>query len=534
MNPFSKDRFSAPNGAASVAAGRIASAPGAHDPSWQWALAVLTVCMLALFALFWEPARHTVHIWSTSPTFNHGFLIVPIAGYLAWRRRTALLAYPPQPYLPGLALVALAGLAWLLGAVADVMLVQQFALVGFIQAMTLTVLGRRAAGIVAFALFYLLFAVPFGKMFVPHLQNVTAYFAVEILRAIGLPVFIEGVFLSTPTGNFHVAEACSGIRFLIATVAFAFLYAHITYRTLWRRALFVGLAFVVPIIANGIRAAGIVYLAYLTDNKLAVGVDHLIYGWIFFALVTVLMIMLGQTFRESDDSAADVAPEASRGAADAPTNRRVAAAAATALIVAAVAPAYAEFIANPPISELKQAFAVPDVARGWRRVEARGRAWRPDVNGTDAQAIATFAKNGKTVTLFVAYFTHQRQGSELIGSNNRLIGGTGWSRVSSRSRRAEIGADAVTVISTRVVSRPVNRVVWHWYWVGGTFTADRYYAKLLEAASKLFGASHAGAAIAVSAEFSELPEAAEASLRDFLSGLGMLRPYLRRVTGGDE
>ena len=94
-------------------------------------------------------------------------------------------------------------------------------------------------------------------MFVPQLQDVTAFFAVEILRGIGVPVYVEGVFLSTPTGNFHVAEVCSGIRFLIATVAFAFLYAHVTYRTLWRRALFVGLAFIVPVIANGIRAAGI-------------------------------------------------------------------------------------------------------------------------------------------------------------------------------------------------------------------------------------------------------------------------------------
>ena len=491
--------------------------------------------MLALFGLFWEPARHTVHIWSTSPTFNHGFLILPIVAYLAWRRRSALLAHPPEPYLPGLAAVALAGIVWLLGAVADVMLVQQFALVGFIQAMTLTVLGRSAARTLAFPLFYVVFAVPFGEMLVPHLQDVTAYLAVGMLRGVGIPVFIEGVFLSTPTGNFHVAEACSGIRFLIATIALAFLYAHMMYRTLWRRMLFIGLAFVVPIIANGIRAFGIVYLAYLTDNKVAVGVDHLIYGWIFFSLVTILMIMLGQTFREPLGADDDAVSDSSGSAPDAaPRKAHMVTAAVLALIVAALAPAYAALVDHQPTRRFEQAFAVPEVAGGWRQVEARGPVWRPQVKGADAEAIATFEKNGRRISLFLAYFTHQRQGSELIGHGNRLIGGTQWSRVSSASRGADIGPEAISVMSTRIQRRSVNRVVWHWYWVGGNFTANRHFAKLLEAKSKLFGGMPAGAAIAVSAEFAELPVEAEETLGDFLADLGVLRPYLRQVTGGDE
>ena len=514
---------------------RFASETDVFDPSWRWALAGLSVCVLALFGLFWEPARHVVHIWATSPTFNHGFLILPIVGYLAWRQRTALLAHPPEPFLPGLALVGLAGIAWLLGAVADVLLVQQFALVGFIQAVTLTVLGRQAFRILAFPLFYLVFAVPFGQMLVPDLQDVTAFLAVAILRGVGIPVFIEGVFLSTPTGNFHVAEACSGIRFLIATIALAFLYANVMYRTLWRRVLFIGLAFVVPIIANGIRAFGIVYLAYMTDNEVAVGVDHLVYGWIFFSFVTILMIMLGQSFREPPGPDDDVAPDNPGPAAGAaPRKGSVVMATVLALIVTALAPAYAGLIGNPGTDRFEQAFTVPDVVGGWRRIEARGPAWRPAVKGADAEAIATFEKNGRTVSLFLAYFTHQRQGSELIGAGNRLIGGKKWSRVSSASRGAQIGPDALSVTSTRIQMRPVNRVVWHWYWVGGEFTANRQFAKLLEAKSKLFGGALASAAIAVSSEFAEVPAEAEESLRDFVAGLEGLRPYLRQVTRGEN
>ncbi len=537
MNQMSEDRISAGPGSASVAAASPGFALGAIDPAWRWALAGLAVAIIALFGLFWEPARHTVRIWANSPTFNHGFLILPIVGWLVWRERGVLMSRAPEPYLPGLAAVALAGLAWLLGAAADVMMVQQFALVGFIQGVTLTVLGTRAVRILAFPMFYLMFAVPFGKMLVPHLQDVTAFFAVGMLRGVGVPVFIEGVFLTTPTGNFHVAEACSGIRFLIATIALAFLYAHVTYRTLWRRVMFIGLAFVVPIIANGIRAFGIVYLAYLTDNELAVGVDHIVYGWIFFSLVTILMIALGQTFREPDDDANgdDGGTDAPAHGHDAtPRRGKVAIAAAGALAVASMAPAYAMLVDQSPTASPRQTFVIPDISGGWARVEPRGRTWQPRVSSADAKAIATFRKNGRTVTLSVAYFTHQRQGSELIGVKTRPIGGTEWSRVSARGRGARIGPDNLSVVATRIMARPTNRMVWHWYWVGGTFTADRIVAKILEAKTKLLGGARASAAIAVSAEFAELPGEAEAVLEDFVAGLGELRPYLRRVAGGAE
>lgn len=530
MNQIAKDRLSAAHGSEFAAT----AAPGDVDPAWRWAIAVLAASLLALVALFWEPARHTVRIWANSPTFNHGFLILPIVGWLAWRRRAELLSAPPEPCLAGLAAVAATGLVWLLGNAADVMVVQQFALVGFIQAVTLTVLGWRAVRILAFPLFYLLFAVPVGRILVPHLQDVTAYLAVGMLRGVGIPVFIEGVFLSTPTGHFHVAEACSGIRFLIATIAFAFLYANVTYRSQWRRAMFVGLAFLVPVFANGVRAFGIVYLAYLTDNRLAAGVDHIVYGWIFFSLVTVLMIALGQTFREPRDKLGDQgggidAP--ARGAASGPPRRRAAVAAAAALIVAAMAPAYAALVAQRPMAVPDRALALPDVAGGWARVAPRGRPWQPLAPGADARALATYEKNGRTVTLFVAYFTHQRQGSELVGAGNRL-NGKGWSRVSAHERAARVGDDRFPLVATRVMARPSNRMVWHWYWVGDTFTADPVYAKVLEAETRLLGGARASAAIALSAPFTELPDEAEAVLADFLADLGALRPYLERIADG--
>jgi hypothetical protein len=54
----------------------------------------------------------------------------------------------------------------------------------------------------------------------------------------------------------------------------------------------------VPIIANGFRGLGIVYLGYLLDSAQAAAADHIIYGWIFFSFVILVLIALGLPFRQ--------------------------------------------------------------------------------------------------------------------------------------------------------------------------------------------------------------------------------------------
>lgn len=156
----------------------------------------------------------------------------------------------------------------------------------------------------AFPLGFLLFAVPVGEALIPPLQQVTAWFTVEGLRLTGIPVWWEGLYLSIPAGHFEVAEACSGLRYLMASVALGVLYAYLTYRSPWRRLAFVVLSMVMPIVANGIRAYGIVMIAHLEEMKYATGVDHLIYGWLFFGLVVLLDVLVRSGEPEANSAAA--------------------------------------------------------------------------------------------------------------------------------------------------------------------------------------------------------------------------------------
>ena len=89
----------------------------------------------------------------------------------------------------------------------------------------------------AFPLFFLLLAVPFGEAFLPYLMSWTADFTVAALLLTGIPVYREGTFFALPSGQWSVVEACSGLRYLIASITIGTLYAYLTYQRWWKRAL---------------------------------------------------------------------------------------------------------------------------------------------------------------------------------------------------------------------------------------------------------------------------------------------------------
>ena len=95
------------------------------------------------------------------------------------------------------------------------------------------------------------------------------------------------------TAGERTAEACAGLRFLIAMIVLGVLFANITFYTWSRRLLFMLLAVAIPIVANGFRALMIVLIAYWSDHTIAVGVDHIVFGWVFLTFVTVLILATG-------------------------------------------------------------------------------------------------------------------------------------------------------------------------------------------------------------------------------------------------
>ncbi|MFQ3621958.1 MAG: exosortase A, partial [Acetobacteraceae bacterium] len=281
-----------------VAAGPGEAASAPSPARWGAAAPVLVAGLALLGLVFAEEAAAAVRVWNSSTAYNHCWLIGPIAAWLAWQRRDRPAVLPPAPD-PRLALLAIPpALAWLAAERLGIMEGRQLAAWALIQAFLLSVLGWRVVAALAGPLAYTIFLVPFGGFAVPMLQHITARFIELGLIVWGVTHYVDGLMIETTAGSFHVAEACAGLRFSIAALAFGALYALTMFRSPGRRLIVLGLAVVVPIVANGMRALGIVIAAEYIGSAEAAAADHVIYGWGFFSAIILLLILAGLPFRE--------------------------------------------------------------------------------------------------------------------------------------------------------------------------------------------------------------------------------------------
>jgi exosortase A len=287
----------------------MAEAPGAiAAPQWRRVALPLALGVLLLGALFNNEVAAAVRTWTVSTAYNHCFLIIPISLYLLWDRRLDLIGVPPR-LMPAAVLLGLPLAAvWLVSERLGIMEGRQIVAISFVELLLLAVLGQRLWWAIAGPLLYLYFLVPFGEFLTPTLQDFTAWFIRQGLDVLGVPAYVDGYTIEIPQGTFFVAEACAGLRFLIASIAFGCLYALVMYRGPVRRGLFILVSIIVPVVANGFRGLGIVYLGYLLDNAQAAAADHLIYGWVFFSAVILLLIALGLPFRQDEVSTRSAVP----------------------------------------------------------------------------------------------------------------------------------------------------------------------------------------------------------------------------------
>ncbi|MBB5369818.1 exosortase A [Janthinobacterium sp. K2Li3] len=481
-------------------------------------LAMLLAVLLLYHATFWT----MLEIWSRSQTFAHGFLIVPISIWLAWRQRARLAVLPPQASLTGLLLLAGCGLAWLLANAANVQVVEQYAATAMLPACVWAILGWPAVRLLAFPLAYLFLAVPFGEVFIEPLIDFTASFTVAALQLTGIPVFRDGSNFYLPSGSWSVVEACSGLRYLIASLALGALFAHLNCHSRGRRLAVMAAALVVPIIANGVRAYLIVMLGHLSNMRLAVGIDHLVYGWLFFGLVALVLFWCATRWRERPLAAATATPTvASRPAA----SIRVLLAS---LAIAALWPGLAwlhrdEAAAAMPAAPL--ALAAPP---GWQKLEAPP-AWRAPVAGHPLQWLASYRQETGKVNLQLSWFARQAPDAELLTHQAQPYGET-WSLLQHQKRTIKVGGRGLTVREAMLGHGGERMLVWRFYRQGGVTTANPVLVKLLLARGKLLGTRQDGADLIVSTAYDELAPPPRPQLQAFLqAALPMIEQRLQEL-----
>ncbi|MGK5037037.1 exosortase A [Janthinobacterium sp. LB3P118] len=496
------------------------------------ALAALLLALAAVVLLYHATFWSMVELWSRSQTFAHGFLIVPISCWLAWRQCSRLAALAPQPSRQGLLLLGALGLAWLLADAANVPVVEQYAATAMLPACVLAILGWSAVRLLAFPLAYLFLAVPFGEVFLEPLIDFTAAFTVTALQWTGVPVFRDGSHFSLPTGNWSVVEACSGLRYLIAALALGALYAHVHFHSMGRRLAVMVAALLVPIVANGVRAYLIVMLGHLSNMRLAVGVDHLIYGWLFFGVVVLLLFWLAARWRELPPPR--IVPSVYPGAGTAGM-RAVIRASVAFLLLASLWPALASHRHDDAAAPgYPVVLALPDPP-AWRRLHDVALAWQAPYAGAPARFAATYAHqgdDGAPVGLQLHWYARQARDAELL-THQALPYGARWMPLAQRVQHVSLAGGALDVRESVLGHGGERLLVWRVYRQGGIITARPVLVKLLLAQAKLLGMRQDGADIIVFAAYDELAPPPRMRLQAFVqAALPVIEQRLQELPYG--
>jgi exosortase len=258
------------------------------------AIASLTVTVAVAFAIFGPILYHMVLHWHRVDDYSHGFLIGPLALYFIWERRKKLKRAPIEPSWWGVLPLALGVASLVVGRMGVELMSMRAAFIFTLNGLVLLLMGRSVYRIVAFPLLFLFMAVPLPQSLVNvisfPLQLVAADIAVSTLQAFGFAILREGNIIHLPSHQLFVADACSGLRSLMALGTLGVVFAYFFRRDPIERVVIVASTIPIAILVNAFRVGLTTILAYRFGPGMAAGVIHQTEGFFTFALAFVLLM----------------------------------------------------------------------------------------------------------------------------------------------------------------------------------------------------------------------------------------------------
>lgn len=497
--------------------------------SWRrHGLALAAVAGLIMLE-FHDAVRAAIQVWMVSPTYSHCFLILPIAGWLIWEKWGVLRTIRPAVAPRFLWFIPVLLVIWWLGELSAINEVRQYAVIGLLQIAIITLLGVQVLRQIWFPVFFLLFLVPTGEYLITPMQQFATRFVDICLNTLAIPHYTEGTTFELTNGRFEIAEACAGLRFLIATVTLGVLFSYLMYRKTFKIVAFLIACVVVPLVGNGLRCVGIILLAHFTNNEYGAGADHIVYGWGFNVAILLVLIVVGALFRD------DVRDEAPKPADAADRKKRPAlllVGMATALLVS-VGPALVLWRDNRSSQTNTAALTSYLQGAGWQDGTEYG-PWSPYFPGADAKVLMTRSSvaGAPPVDLFIGYYARPRGGHTMTAHLNLPWDEEGWTPGAAGSAATAIGARPLDLQEWMINSNREKRLVWAVYWVNGHFITRVLAVKLRQAQAALEG-REGQAVVAVSTPINGPVDDARARLAQALAPLGQMSQTLGQVSASE-
>ena len=438
-------------------------------------------------------------IWQHSNTYGHGFLILPIALWLIDRKKHLLAQIDSEPSWLALFFVGLMSFFWFISVLSYINVIEQFALFSLFVVLTWAFFGWKIVLFLKFPLAFLYLSIPIGDFLIPYLQFITADISVYLIEMLGIPVFRDGMYIQIPNGNFLVAEACSGIRFLISTITIGVLYAYLNFTKWYKQILFVLLCCFVAILGNGLRAFLMILIGHLSNMQAAVGFDHLVYGWVFFSIILGILFVIGYYMADPlDEIAKPISNNNQHRSQKFPSLIFIAFTFLFLCIGPMLKYEYENRVNALTLQEInKPLTASPSSITA---IEKFNNNWYPIFPDADAIYTSASVLTSDNIDIFVAKYHYETDDKEIISYKNRLFDADLWSLKAISSNKIidkngnKIPFSSVSIVNMQGKERKL-RVI---YKVNGILSANKIQFKLLQLMNKIMMNDFGGKVIVLS------------------------------------
>ncbi len=460
---------------------------------------LLFMTVAALF-LFQEALGELFVAWQL-PEYSHGPLI-PVLSILLFLRHLKVVPVQTAPVTdrdPGVALMLFALALGLAGKLIEIGDIVTYALILWVGAVLLICFGWRQGRQFWSPVLHLVYMLPLpGALYYgvsTYLQGVSSELGVFFLQLLQIPVFLEGNIIDLGIFKLHVAEACSGLRYMFPILSFSYIFAVIYRGPTWHKATLLVSAVPITILMNSVRiaVAGII-VNYFGLEHLE-GFSHFFEGWVIFMLCIAALLVLAAVLlrlrpdrvklRDALDLETDgLGEQAMRLRYVEPSRALV----GSSLVIAVLAISWHIMPTREPVTVNRDPFTLfPRSIADWQA--GPQRALDPQVEvilAADDYYSSTITKPSvnQPVDLFIAWYADQLSGG--VHSPEVCLPGGGWEIAELNQINATDLSDAPFNLNRAVIQKGTSRMlVYYWFEQQGQRTASGFTAKMQLMTGKL-------------------------------------------------
>lgn len=456
---------------------------------WWLSLIGLTAVVLVMFH---DGILQLLRVWDHKEEYSYGYIIPAITAFLIWQRKDKLEQLAFSGSWAGVILLCLGLALFVLGDLAGLFLLVQYALLLVLAGLAWALTGPRGFRLIVVPLALLAFMIPLPQFFLTEistrLQLLSSQLGVAFIRLFGISVFLEGNVIDLGVMKLQVVEACSGLRYLFPLMTLGFIAAYFFSGAFWKKAVIFLSTIPITVLMNSLRIGAIGITVEYWGRGMAEGFLHDFEGWAVFMACTAVLVgemwLLARIGAERRplrevfglDFPAPTPKEAPVQARAWP--RPFVVAAALAIFAAGLSLGLPKRVDAPPPRQDFQSF--PMSLGQWQGKSDRIEQVYLDELKLDDYLMADYVSPDKLpINLYVAYYASQRKG-QAAHSPRTCIPGGGW-KISSLTQYTI--PDVATAAGPLRVNRAVielgetKQLVYYWFDERGRILTNEYLVK---------------------------------------------------------